>query len=253
MFYSSRLAVFVSMVAMAAGYVVASPAFAQEIRPEAASGYISGITVSGHAEEKVQPDIARTTLSVNTQSADEVAAVQTNATKMQAVMQALAKSQVADRDIHTSDYEVQPVYDYRPSPPVLTGYSVANSVDIIIRDISKAGLILDKAVAAGATSTGGLNFDLADKNKVQGETLVAAVADARSKADLIAGAAGVSLGRVLSIGEQGATQSIVPMYRPMNAMIAGAAAAPTTPVSPQAIDITADVTATFAINYSSSQ
>jgi hypothetical protein len=216
--------------------------------PIALTGAVaSGITVQGHAEMKVKADIATATLDIATDERDETAAVQNNAIKVQEVVTALLKSGVEQKDIQTDSYTVSPDYAQNTNPPLITGYTVDNSVDVTIRNVAKAGLILDKATAVGATSDG-LSFDLADRSKAQGEVLVDAVANARSKADLIAGAAGVAVGRVLSISEQGA-QSPPPMFAAMGRMSAMASAPPSTPISSQDIEIAADVTATFAIDY----
>ncbi len=204
-----------------------------------------GITVSGHAELKVKPDVAFVSFAVTTQSRDQVEAVKANAVRTTTVMNVLIKSGIANSDIETEFCTVSPDYDYNANPPVLTGYQVTNSIQVKIRDMAKAGLIFDKAIQMGATSADGLSFDLADKNRAQGEALVAAVANARSKADLIAGASGVELGRVISINES-PTQPPPPIFAPRMAM-AAAASAPQTPISPQEITISADVVATYAI------
>jgi uncharacterized protein YggE len=118
---------------------------------------------------------------------------------------------------------------------------------VTLRDVSKAGLIVDKATDAGATAVDGVQFDLADQSRAQGLALIDAVRNARIKADLIAGAAGVDLGRVLSISE-GTAPTIQPLM--FQARVAVAAAAQPTPIQDQDIDITADVTVSYSIDYS---
>jgi uncharacterized protein YggE len=208
-----------------------------------------GITVTGHSEVKVNPDVATISLSIETTNRDEAAAVRDNATSVQNVDEALTKSTIKNSDVQTQSYTVFPNRDYSANPPVLTGYTVATSLRVTIHDIPKAGVIVDKATALGAT-VDDIFYDLVDKSHVQGEQLVAAVANARSKADLIAGASGVQVGRVLSITEQGAfTQPPQPIFH--MAMAAAAPAQPSTQFSPQQIQISADVTATYSIEYTS--
>ena len=250
----SRLHACLPLLALVMVAAPSLPAHAQDdaiVRPGAVvySGP-SGITVAGHGEIKVMPDIALASLTVETTDRSESKAVSGNAAKMQAVMSALNGSNVAQKDIQNTSYYVATNRNYDANPPVLTGYTVTNSIAVTLRDISKSGVIIDKVTTVGAT-VDGVSFDLADKDRVQGEALVAACANARSNADLMAGASGVSLGRVLMINQQGAVAP--PVFAPMmarNTSFAGAAAAPQTSVSPQEVTITADITATYAINYS---
>ena len=83
-----------------------------------------GLTAHGHAELKVKPDIARFTVSVTTQAGQQAAAAQDNARRTTTLLAALKAAGVADKDIQTQSYNVQPQYDYKPSPPVLTGFQV---------------------------------------------------------------------------------------------------------------------------------
>lgn len=206
---------------------------------------VDGLIVHGHGEIKAKPDVAYATLSVLTQDKLQTAAVSENASKSQDMLTALKSSGVAANDIQTDSYTVQPQYDYTISPAVLTNYEVVNSFRVTLRTISKAGLILDKAIQAGATETEGVSFDISDRHKVNGEALVAAVADARMKADLMAGAAGVSLGRLKSLSDD-AQQT--PVFQPRMMAMAKAVESTITPIAPQTIVIDADVTAVYAIS-----
>jgi hypothetical protein len=218
------------------------------IRPTIISGGLdNALTVHGHSELRARPDIAYATLGVTTQSTSQTTAVSTNAQRVKAVIAALKKDGLPDKDIQTQYYTVQPQYDYSVSPAVSTGFQVENAVRVTVRDLSKAGAIIDDATNAGATDVSSLSFDLSDRNRVQGQALIAAVANARSKADLLAGAAGVDVGRVLDINEDSAP-SVTPIeYSPGRKLMA-AAMAPTTPIQSQDITVTADVTVSYAIS-----
>ncbi len=221
---------------------------AQEMPIRAVDGVVpqTGITVSGHAELKMKADVAYVTLTVQTSSREQTAAVAENATKATALVGALKASQIADQDIQTEDYTVSADYDNNANPPVLTGYEVSHTYQVTIHNLSKAGLIVDKATQSGATQVGDLDFELLDRDRAQGEALVQAVANAKSKADLAAGAAGVSVGRLISLTEGGASFVPQPIFARGMAM-GPATQAPTTPISPQQITLTSDVTATYAI------
>jgi uncharacterized protein YggE len=131
---------------------------------------------------------------------------------------------------------------------VLTGYQVTNSIRVTIRNLSKSGLIVDKATNAGANVVNGISFDLADRSKAQGIALIEAVRNARSKAELIAGAAGINVGHILSITE-GSTPTIQPVMFAKAAMAMTADAAPQTPIQTQDITVTSDVTVSYGIDY----
>ncbi|MDQ2687901.1 MAG: SIMPL domain-containing protein [Armatimonadota bacterium] len=221
------------------------PALAQVVRPEMALAQPQGLTAVGHAELKFKPDVAYITVGVVTQARDQAEAVKANATRATAVLNALKQAGVADKDIQTQFYGVQPQYDYQAQPAVLTGYQVTNSVQVTVRDLTKPGQIIDKVSAAGANQVNGVSFDLSDRSKAQSQALSAAVANAKAKVATIAQAAGVSVGRLISMTE-GTVAPVQPVFRAAM-MRTAAAAQETTPVEEQQITITADVTAVYAI------
>jgi len=211
-------------------------------RPVIATTADNTLTVHGHAELQAKPDVAYATLAVTTQSTVQNTAVTSNTQRVKAVIAALKKDGVADKDIQTQYYTVQPQYSY-PSN-TRTGFQVQNSVRVTVRDLNKAGQVIDDATTAGATDVSSLSFDLSDRNRIQGQALVAAVANARSKADLLAGAAGVDLFQVVSLTE-GTPPDVIPiMY---NSFRAKGAEADTTPIQQQQITVAADVTVSYAI------
>jgi uncharacterized protein YggE len=206
----------------------------------------AGLTVRGHGEIRAKPDVAHAVVTVTTSSRDQAQAVSDNSTTIHTVLAALKGATVSDKDVQTSYYSVQPQYDYRTSPLVLVGYQVTDSLRVTIHDLPKIGIILDKATRAGATSVDNITFDLSDRNRFVGDALALAVANARSKADLMAGAAGVELVRVVSVAE-GTTPSIQPIR-----MMAAVASAPSgsaqpTPIQPADIDVEADATIVYSI------
>jgi hypothetical protein len=231
----------VAMASMCAG------ARAQEIGIQSQPLIAAGITAHGHGMVKIKPDIAYATVSVVTQSRDQAQAITDNSTAMKSVMAALKSSFVADKDIQTQYYTVEPQYDYRITPAVLSGYQVTNTLRVTFHDVAKIGVILDKATRAGATSVGGVTFDLSDRHRVEGDALALAVADARSKADLMAGASGVQLGHLISLTEGAAPQvQPIPIFRA--AVASAEAPAPPTQIEPQMIQIDADATAVYTIS-----
>lgn len=232
------------IVTLALLLALTGPVSAQIVRPDGAVLQAQGLTAAGHAELKLKPDIAVITLGVVTQARDQADAVKTNATRASAVLNALKQAGIAEKDIQTQFYGVQPQYDYNAQPPVLTGYQVTNSLQVTVRDLAKTGQVIDKITEVGANQINGVSFDLADRTKAQGDALIMAVLIAKGKATGMAQAAGVTLGRLMSLTE-GTVAPVQPVF-----MVAARAAGPaqaSTPVEAQQIVITADVTAVYAI------
>ena len=220
--------------------VLAQSAAAQEQPPPR-------VVVTGTGEATARPDIAVISAGVVVQSATASAALADNSRAMNAVLQQLRTSGLADADVQTSQFSVTPLYERQPperettAPPRIVGYQVSNRVTARVRDIDRLGAVLDALVSAGATNIDGPWFDIADPEQVLGEARDAAVADALARARRYAAAARVELGEIISIEEAGA---FAPPPRPM--MRAEAMAADV-PIAPGQTELSASVTITFAI------
>jgi len=212
----------------------------QSVLPEA-------ISVSGHAEIKAQPDVAYLNMGVTTTGKTPDEASRLNATQTTALISSLRRANVAASDIHTQGFFVQPQYDYRTQPAVLTGYQASNSLQVTVHALANAGPLLDTATKAGATQVGDISFDLIDRQGVQRQALMAAVRDARARAGTLAQAAEVGVGRLLSLSDSTAPTIVERPFPLMRAALAGSEAQAPTPISPQQIVITADVSALYAI------
>jgi uncharacterized protein len=132
-------------------------------------------------------------------------AVESNSKTMAAIITALTESGIAQKDIQTAQFSIQPVYSSQDqhAESKLTAYRVSNQVIAKIRHIDKLGDVLDRLAAAGATDVWNIDFMVSDPSKALDEAREAAIADARRKAEVFARAAGVGLGRVVSIEEEG--------------------------------------------------
>lgn len=205
------------------------------------------IVVTGTGEATARPDIAVISAGVVVQGGTASTALADNSRAMNAVLQQLRTSGLADADVQTSQFSVTPLYERQPperettAPPRIIGYQVSNRVTARVRDIDRLGAVLDALVNAGATNVDGPWFDIADPEQVLGQARDAAVADALARARRYAAAAGVRLGEIISIEETGA---FVPPPRPM--MRAEAMAADV-PIAPGQTELSASVTITFAI------
>ncbi len=185
------------------------------------------IVVSGLGTARQAPDQAMLSLTVEREAKTARAALDANSQAMQAVLEAMRAQGVADKDLQTSNFSIQPRWIYprsmpgeEPQPPVLVGYSVVNSLTVRVRDLARVGAVLDQAVSLGVNRDGQIRFTNSDPSQALVKARRAAVADAITKAQTLAEAAGVGLGKILEISE--ASPSVP---RPM-AKVAMAAMAP---------------------------
>ncbi len=140
-------------------------------------------------------------------------AAETNSKTMAAILTALTESGIPQKDVRTAQLSIQPVYAAQEpgKEQKLVGYSVANHVSAKIKHVEKLGDVLDRLIAAGATEVWNVEFLVSDPAKVLDQAREAAIADARRKAEVYARAAGVPLGRVVSIEEESGASSPMPM------------------------------------------
>ncbi len=203
------------------------------------------VTVSATASVQRQPDQAAVSLAVETHAATAKAAVQQNAERMNALMATLRKQGLAEKDIRTVGYDLSPEYEQRTgpqtTPPRIVGYRAQNTVRVVVSGVEKVGPLLDAVVASGANRVMGIDFQLADPLAARTDALKAAVAQARREAEAVAGAAGQRLGELLDLSTGGAA----PPPRPMFAARAEMAAP--TPILPGELEVTASVTAVYAL------
>jgi len=200
------------------------------------------ITVSGTGKVTVVPDVARVNLGVTLSKSTVKAARDGAATSMTAIIAALKALGIADADIQTSGLNLSPQYATGSSTRIV-GYTISEQLQVTVRDLDKAGDVVDTATAKGATDVNGIWFEVSDPAKAQNDARAAAVTAARSSAQALAGAANVSLGSVISISD--ATPTFVGYYPNVGARDTAAPAA--TPVQPGTQDVTATVTVIYAI------
>jgi uncharacterized protein YggE len=160
------------------------------------------IVVSGTGRVAVEPDVADLRLGVTLTKPSVEAARADAAATMDAILRGVDGAGVPRADVRTAMISVQPRYDYRDGrAPVLTGYEIANLVEISVRDLSRLGDVIDATLAAGATSMDALTFRLADPVPGEREARHQAMAEARSRADVLAEAAGLTIVGVSDIIE----------------------------------------------------
>ncbi|ABL70025.1 SIMPL domain-containing protein [Paracoccus denitrificans] len=243
-----------TLIVLGAGPLMAQPAQTDAPPPPAQMGHhamkhaapFARLTVTGAGQATTQPDMATITLGVSTRAATAAEAMAQNAEQQAKVIETLKAEGIEARDIQTSGLNLSPVMDYsdQGQPPKLTGYGAQNSVTVRVRDIAGLGPVLDKLVASGANEISGIAFSREDMAEAEDQARTEAVAEARRRAEVMADAAGMRLGRLLSLSD-------VQMGggpRPMMAMRAEAASAADTPIEAGELAVSANVTAVFAMH-----
>jgi uncharacterized protein YggE len=159
------------------------------------------VTVTGEASISAVPDIAILRAGVTSQAKTAREAMTASARLMTAVLAALKESGVAENDMQTSRLRISLIRESNKSPSAIVAAEASSSLIVRVRDINKSADVLDKMIGAGANLVSGIDFAVSDASKLLDQARVEAVADARRKAEIYAKAAGVSLGRPLSISE----------------------------------------------------
>ena len=219
------------------------------------------ISVSGEGEVFASPDIATITFSVRDEAKTVKDAQGKVNTKMKAVLEAIKKLDIADKDIKTQNYSSYPKYEfqegtvsclglncppYRPGKQVLVGYEVSQSVTITVRDLDKTNDVVGTLGTLGVTDMQGPNFAIDKEDDLRAEARRDAIKKARAKAETLARDLDVTLVRIVSFSEG---QSF-PIYRLDTATAKGGESVPSapTPELPQGQEkITSNVTVTYEI------
>ena len=169
-----------------------------------------GITVTGAGSAFGAPDVAVLTLGVEAEADSVGEAREQAASAMGAMTDALKEGGVAEKDIQTMRFSVQPRYDFVANRQELRGFVVTNIVTAKIRSIDDTGQLIDAAVEAGGdrARVESLSFTIDEPSALEDEARREAIAEARRKAETLADAAGVELGDARIISEAGGPQPI---------------------------------------------
>ncbi len=183
----------------AAGMLAVAPTLAQADNPP-----VPQLQANGTGEVMVVPDIAIVTIGVTSQAPGASAALAANSADLAKAIAAIRAAGIADKDIATAGFSIDPVYrqsDNQPSdrPPEIVGYRVDNQLRVTVRDVAQSGGLLDQVVAAGANRVSGIAFDISDRKTAADQAIRAAIVDAKAKAALMADVAGLRLVRILSL------------------------------------------------------
>ncbi|MEL7445707.1 MAG: SIMPL domain-containing protein [Pseudomonadota bacterium] len=207
------------------------------------------LSVNGSGKITKEPDIAVFQVAVVSTGQTAAEALQTNSLTMRRVFDTIDRFGIPSRDVQTNEVGIRPIFARRDNVsidveemPRITGYRAANSIRITYRKLDEFGSVIDDLVSAGANQVDGPSFSLADTFDELDAARIAAVQDARRKADLYAGAAGMKVARILFLADNASR------YRDEPANVFGFfEAREAAPISPGEISVSASVNVMFEL------
>lgn len=243
----TKFSVLSIIVLLIGALTLAGCALFQAPQQTAAPANVRTLSVNGTGKVVLVPDIAYINIGVHTEAADVSSSLSNNNDLATAISNALQAEGVELKDIQTSNFNVYPMQQYdNMGQATGTVYVVDNTVSITVRDLSKLGKLLDVAIRSGANNIYGITFDIADRESALASARDLAIKDAQSKAQAVAGVAGVQLGEVQAI--VATDSSYVQPYSGYGMGGGGASGLETSvPVSAGQLIITYDVNLTYAI------
>jgi uncharacterized protein YggE len=206
------------------------------------------LQVTGEARVSQAPDRVYIDLGVTTQAQRSEAATAQNAARISAVVAAVKRAAGPGAQLTTTEYSVTPSYHYPHDggTPTIVGYTASNVVRVRLDDLTRIGRVIDAATAAGSNNVRDIRFTLRNEEAARTEALRRAALNARQDAQALLGALDLRMVRIRSVSEQSPGIGPVPIYPRAMAMRL-AAPAPTTPVEPGTIDVSATVTLTVEV------
>jgi hypothetical protein len=226
------------------------------------------LSLSAEGQSRRTPDLAIFTAGVVSRGTNAAQAMAANSRQMDAVVSAVRRAGIPDRDIQTSSLSLQPVYSNPEAeaqmraremrqpyiPPTeaarIIGYEARNSVSVRVRRLGEMGRIIDTLVAAGANEVNGPSFTLDRPQAAQDEARAEAIAVGRQRAELYARAAGMRVARILSISEGGGyypVQQIFATARGESDRGMAPPPPPPTPIAPGEVSLGVNVSMQFEL------
>ena len=202
--------------------------------------------VQGTGKVTVAPDIAKIDIGIS-ESGTNLKAVQDSVNKKsQDLVAQFKKLGMEEKDIKTISYSVYPQYDYTTSVQRITGYQVSTQYEVTIRDFAKINDTIASVTSFGANSIGGINFDLSEelKNKTRQTAREEAVEEAKNKAEGLAKAAEINLGKIVNVSE-----STPPSMRPFPLSAMGNESAEKSGIQPDVQPGTTEMEVTISLSY----
>ncbi|NQY97083.1 MAG: SIMPL domain-containing protein [Henriciella sp.] len=203
------------------------------------------LSISASGSVNREPDIAFLNAGVQTQGKTAQEAMTANSAAMNGVFDALAAADIDRRDMQTSNFSLQPQYDYsnrENGQPRLTGYQASNQLSVKVRDLDNLGETMDALVSAGGNTFSGLNFALEDDRAAKNAARDLAMKEAIARAELYAAASGYEVARVVTISESGGMRP-----QPMAMMAEARSVDRSTPIASGEVGYSITVNVTFEL------
>lgn len=204
------------------------------------------LSIDGQGTGTAAPDMATVTIGVTTQGKDAAKAQNDNAWVSNQIQAAVRGLGIEEKDIQTRNYSFYPNYstdkDHRNE---VTGYTVNNSVIVVVRDIKLTGKVIDAALSNGANEINSLDFSASDTKAVREVALLNAIQDARDKADIIAKGLGK---RIVGIQNVSESTGYIETRRFGGNMLMAVAKDAATPIAPGSLSLTANVHIDFILS-----
>ena len=258
-----------ALLAFGAPPALAQPAPSTTIAPLGPNSALLSLSAEGRSRRT--PDLAIFNAGVVTNGQTAAEAIAANSRQMDAVIAALRRAGIADRDIQTSTISLQPRFNdperdaqirarelrqpyippANPEPPRIIGYEARNAVQVQVRRLSEMGKIIDTLVRSGANQVNGPSFTLDESKAAMDEARTEAIAVGRERAELYARAAGMRVVRILSISEGGAVYPVQEQIILTGSRVGGYGAPPPppppTPVQPGELTLGTSVSMQFEL------
>lgn len=206
---------------------------------------LNTISVGGSGEVMGKPDTVIIDIGVSVVRADVGTATTDGAAAARRLIDALISEGVAEDDIQTANYSLNPEYDYTTNVAKIIGYRVSNLVTAKVRDIETAGAVIDAATKAGGNDAvvNGVRFDIEDNGELIAAARAAAWDDAKAKAEQLASLSERTLGLAVTITES-VSEGSGPVYYGRESLDAGAE----TPIQPGQQSVTVVIQVVFSIS-----
>jgi hypothetical protein len=222
---------------------------------------IKSFTVIGEGKITAIPDIAVFSFGILTEGGTDIASLQAkNTSAANEAISFVKKNDVADKDISTKGYAINPRYQYSDCsrellsshmatcpPPEIVGYTISQTIQVKVRDFDNVGDIMRGIVSSGANTVSGLSFDVDDRTKLENEARARAITAATERAKTIAKAGHFRIGDVVSVSDGGISSPM--SYRTFGA-VSNESAMDTKfipSIEPGSQDINASVVITYTI------
>ena len=226
--------------ALLAFALASSTVFAQE---SSAPPTLPGITVVGDGVVQARPNTTSVNLGVQVTASTPAEALAQARQRTDRVLQRLRELGIPEADLQTSGLSVNPNFGPARDPaaqPTVTGYNGTANVTVQVADVNRVGEILTAAVDAGANMVHGLSYGIRDDAQLRRQALLAAVADARPKAEAVAQATGLTLGAVRAVVE-------VPLGGPPGLFRGGLGGGASEGIAPGELSVTSRVQVTYEV------